>query len=236
MRGPRLSPTDSATPDGGPTREIIPFERSVLLAESDHRIANHLALVMSYVRLKTADLDAGSDIPSRHSVRAVLAGINAQIAAVAKLHRALVSEPPLGPVDLGANLRAVCAQFASGLTGTVRIVEDLAPGCLVSPEQVLALSQITAEIITNALKHASGGADAELQVRCREDAACNVLLEIIDSGAGFSAGFDPAIDGGLGFRLVRSLGEKLRARIVFQSTTKGVRFCLTLPGSDAALA
>lgn len=235
MQGACLSLTDSATPDFGSTGEIMPFDSSVLLAESDHRIANHLALLMGYVRLKTTDMDRQRKAPSRQAVHVLLDGVGAQIAAVARLHRALVSDDLLGSADLGEHLREVCAPFAGGLSGAARIVEDLAPGCIVGSEQVLPLSQIAAEVLTNALKHACDGAEpGAVLVRCRKDPDGDVRLEIIDSGGGFPAGFDPAADGGLGFRLVRGLSEKLRARIAFESTAAGVRFCLTLPAPTPA--
>jgi two-component sensor histidine kinase len=230
MHGACLPPTDPATRDFGSTGEIIAFDSSVLLAESDHRIANHLALLMSYVRLKTADMDRQRRAPSRQAVHVLLDGVGAQIAAVARLHRALVSDDRQGSADLGKHLREVCAPFASGLGGPTRIVEDLAPGCVVEPAQVLPLSQIAAEVITNALKHACDGPEpGAVVVRCRKDAVGCVRLEVIDRGGGRPAGFDPETDGGLGFRLVRGLNKKLGARIAFDSTTDGVRFCLTLP-------
>jgi two-component sensor histidine kinase len=204
---------DSDAPVFGSDGELVPVDGSVLLAESDHRIANHLALLMSYVRLKTADLDRESEPPSRQTVHALLEGIGAQMAAVAKLHRALVSDDLRRSADLSEHLREVCAPFAGGLSGRRRIVEDLAPSCVVEPEQVLPLSQIAAEVLTNALKHAYEGAEAgAVLVRCRKDGQGDVRLEVIDSGGGFPAGFDPETDGGLGFHLVRGLSRKLGAR------------------------
>lgn len=235
MRGASLPLIDCATPDFGSHGEVIPFGVALLLAEADHRIANHLALLTGYVRLKIADVDRQPAAPSRQAVHVLLDGVGAQIAAVARLHRALVSDHRADVADLGALLREVCAPFASGLGGTARIVEDLPPGCVVRPEQVLPLSQIAAEVITNALKHACDGAKpGTVLVRCRKDGCGDVRLEIIDSGGGFPTGFDPEADGGLGFRLVRSLGQKLGARIAFESTPAGVRFRLTLPNPIAA--
>lgn len=226
---------DSATPDFGPAEEIIAFDSSVLLAESDHRIANHLTLLMGHVRLKTADMDRQHKALSRRTVQAVLEGVSAQIAAVAKLHRALVTGSPLAPVDLGEHLHEVCAPFANSLSGEARIIEDFAPGCVVDPEQVLPLIQIAAKVLTNALKHASHGAQpGAVRVHCRKDGRGEVQLEISDSGGGLPAAFDPKTDGGLGFRLVRGLSQKLGARTSFDSTAGGVRFRLTLAATAPA--
>ena len=225
-----LTPTPSATPDFGANGEITPFDSAVLLAESDHRIANHLALLMGYVRLKTSDLDRQAKAPTRQAIHVLLDGVGAQIAAVARLHRSLVADTPPGAADLGDLLREVCAPFAGGLSGAGRIVEDLEPGCIVGPQQILPLSQIAAEVVTNALKRApEDGEIGPVLVRCRKGAAGEVKLEIIDSGGGFPAGFDPETDGDFGFRLVRGLSRKLGARSDFESKPLGVRFCLTLP-------
>jgi two-component sensor histidine kinase len=224
-----------APPVFGSKEEIIPFASPVAHAESDHRIANHLALLTAYVRLKTADMDRQRIAPSRKAVHVLLDGVGAQIAAVARLHRALASDNLPGSADLGEHLREVCAPFAGGLSGTARIVEDLAPGCVVRPEQVLPLSQIAAEVVTNALKHACDGPEPRsVLVRCRNDRAGDVRLEVIDSGGGFPAGFDPETGGGFGFRLVRGLSAKLGARITYESTASGVCFRLMLPATTPA--
>lgn len=213
-----------------------PFDSAVLLAEADHRIANHLALLIGYVRLKSVDMGSQGEAPSLEAMHVLLDGVGAQIAAVARLHRALVSDSPQGPADLGERLHEVCAPFALGLGGAATIIEEFAPGCVVRPEQVLPLSQITAEIVTNALRHACDGArPGRVLVSCHGDPNGVVRVEVVDSGGGLPAGFDPEADGGLGLRMVRGLGRKLGARITFESTTDGTRFCLTLPRPEPAL-
>ncbi|MGZ6040135.1 MAG: sensor histidine kinase [Phenylobacterium sp.] len=209
---------------------VSAFDNSELLAEADHRIANHLTLLLSYLRLKTADIDRQREAPSRQAIHVLLDGVGAQIAAIAKLHRAMVPGDLTGPVDLGLHLHEVCAPFAQGLGGTSRIVEDFEPGCVVRRDQILPLSQIAAEVVTNALKHSGDSAEPGLvRVRCLNDETGAVRIEVIDDGEGFAPGFDPSSDGGYGFRLVRGLGQQLGARIDFESTPLGVCFRLTLP-------
>jgi two-component sensor histidine kinase len=228
MHGACLDPAVSM-PGSGPAN-APPDDRFALLVEADHRIANHLALLAGYVRLKGADVDGQAAQPSREAVHALLDGVSAQIAAIARLHRALVSAPATGAVELGEHLHEVCACFATGLCKGAKIVEEYASDCAVRGDQVLALSQIVAEVVTNALKHAAGGAGpGAIFVRCRKNGAGEVRVEVTDSGCGFPGDFDPGRDGGLGFRLVRELGLRLRARTGFESTADGVRFSLTLP-------
>jgi two-component sensor histidine kinase len=201
-----------------------------LLEEADHRIANHLALLAGYVRLKAADLATGPVELSRGSVSLLLASIDSQIAGVARLHRALAVNRRRESADLGGYLHAVCAPFVAGLSGMIEIVEDFPVGCLVQLDQVLPLTRIVTEAVTNAAKysHAAGQAGT-IRVCCRTDAVGTVLVEVSDDGPGLPETFDPETDGGLGFRLLRALGKQLKARIAFESTARGLRFQITLP-------
>jgi two-component sensor histidine kinase len=200
------------------------------LAEADHRIANHLALLTGYVRLQTAALTSQAEEPSRASMHLLLDSVGTQIKAVAMLHRVLSSDGRMASANLAEHLHEICAGFASGLSGQTEIVEDISPGCAVGPDQILPLGQIVAEVITNAVKHAGqGGEPGRVVVGCHAGELGGLLVEISDSGPGFPASFDPETDSGLGFRLLRALGRRLGAQIGFQSTRQGVRFQLTMP-------
>jgi two-component sensor histidine kinase len=212
-------------------RDDLPFG---VVGEADHRIANHLALLTSYVRLQADDLARQGAEPSRDSVRILLAGVGAQIDSVARLHRSLATNGPRQSADLSEHLRAICAPFASGLSGTSELIEDFQDGCVVRPDQILPLAQIVAEVVTNAVKHAHADGEAgAILARCRRDDAGAVMIEVIDDGAGLPEAVDPRTGGGLGFRLMRALGKQLGALIAFESSSRGLRFRLTLPAAQA---
>jgi len=235
------NPVHGACFERPPRRSDIPppaatrgCEECNLLAEADHRIANHLALLSSYVRLKAADLALQPAELILENVRLLLAGIDAQIVAVGGLHRSLAAKRRRASVDLGENLHVACAPFKSGLSGAIKLLEDFSPGRIVRADQVLPLTQIVAEMVTNAVKHAHAGGEAgTLLVRCSKNDTGAIQVEVIDDGPGFPETFDPRIDGGLGLRLVRALGEQLGALVGFESTSHGLRFRLTLPPAPA---
>ena len=87
------------------------------LAEADHRIANHLALVAGFVRVKAGDLAKQSAEPSRASVTALFESIGVQLDAVARLHRSLATNREQPSTNLPELLHAICAPFRSGLSG-----------------------------------------------------------------------------------------------------------------------
>lgn len=189
-----------------------------LLVEADHRIANHLAMLGGYVRLKAAGVDG--------EARLLLETIGAQVDAVGRLHRALAAHGQHGAVDLSEHLRMICAPFAAGLAGGAKLIQDIPTACPVRADQVLPLSQIVSEVVTNAFKYAPVGV---VLVRCRQGEAGGVEIEVVDDGPGLPAGFDPATDGGLGFRLIRTLSRQVGATPAFESAGLGLRFRLNLP-------
>jgi two-component sensor histidine kinase len=54
-------------------------------------------------------------------------------------------------------------------------------------------------------------------------------VEVTDDGVGFPEDFDPSIDGGLGFQLMRALANGLNAELQFEHDSLGVRAGLIKP-------
>ena len=203
-----------------------------LQKEADHRIANHLALLTSYVHLRSTELGARTEQPSRDHIRLLLANIEAQISAVSRLHRSLAVSGRRS-TNLAVHLHDICAPLTEGLIGKTVLTEDFAKDCDIQAQQVLPVIQIIAEVVTNAAKHAGTTGEAgRIVVRCRKSDAGAVVIEVIDNGPGFPAGFDPYATGGLGFRLVKALASQLGAGISFKTATapeRGLTFKLDLP-------
>ena len=197
------------------------------LSEADHRIANHLAMLSAYVTLKTAEFERAA--PTRDDLRVFLQGLNGQICGISRLHRLLMSRPN-ADVELADVLREVCSPFAGPMAGRVVIIEDFAVGCVVAPDQILSISQIVTECVTNSAKHAyPGNRRGVVLVRCRRPATGRVVVEIRDTGIGLPAQVDPRSDPGFGFRLMRALSDGLRATLQFDSHSTGLLVRLSLP-------
>jgi two-component sensor histidine kinase len=197
------------------------------VAEGDHRIANHLALLAGYVRLKAADLGQQDAEPNRAQMLLLLQGLAAQIGAISRLHRVLSRDDFGASAHLDELLHEICASFTAGLSGGIKLTEDFAPDCVLRPDQTMAVGRIVSEAITNAVKY--GGDGEFILVRCALDNAGSVVIEVIDHGPGLPETFDPSADGGLGFRLLRGLAKKLSGTLHFQSIGHGLRFSLVLP-------
>jgi len=69
------------------TTDIEPEAISNSIAEADHRIANHLAMLASYVRLKGAAMAQRDEPLDAQDVQSLTRIIVAQIDAISDLHR-----------------------------------------------------------------------------------------------------------------------------------------------------
>ena len=204
-----------------------------IAAEADHRIANHFAMLAGLVRLKTVALVKQPTEPSRNEVLLLLESIGVHIDAVANLHRILATNGSQSSADLGNHLRNICGIFRSGPSSDVVIAEDFEPECVLPLDHLLPVTQIFAEVITNAIKYGrTNGEAGAIRVCCRKEIGGAILLEVIDQGCGFPMDFDPKAHPGLGFRLVQSLSKQVGGLADYQSSGKGLRFRLTLPPSS----
>jgi len=202
-----------------------------LLREADHRIANHLAMLAAFVRLKELEVDRSSVTPE--AVHLLLETIRTQTDAVASLHRLLSAKGAKVSANLADHLHATCAPLATLLAGRIEIVVDCPSNCRVMPDEVLPITQIVSEAVTNAVKYAYGdGRIGKIKVRCFKDETSTVI-EIIDDGPGLREGLDAHAGGGLGVRLMRALTKQLGGDLKFVSSADGLVVRLALRASVA---
>ncbi len=210
-----------------------------LVREANHRVANSLAQIASLVRMQASKLQPPSGVMTNEQVAELLDSVAARIATVGQLHRLLAYRHDSAGVDIGVHLHEICAALVSALASPDRPVElDFsATDGFVSSRHAQSLSLIVSEIVINAIKYAHPeGRGICITVRCERTDDGVVRLRIEDDGVGFADGFDPERDGGLGFRIVRSLAADLGASHEFSSSSHGTRFRLeletTAPGAQ----
>jgi two-component sensor histidine kinase len=203
-----------------------------LLAETDHRTANHFALLSSYARLRGGELERADQV-TPELVRIFTRGLDAHIAAIAQLHRILAVHKRGEPLELAAVLQEVCGSFARGFADRVSLIQELAPASLVQPNEILPISQIVVEAMTNALKYGCKDSPATLIVRSWTEARSTVV-EILNHGPAPATPEVAQIKDGLGLRLMRAHARTLRGAISFDRTPNGFRVRLVLPEPEAA--
>jgi two-component sensor histidine kinase len=216
---------------------VAPQTQKTGLQESNHRIANNLALVSSLMRMKANAIAKTNDTLTADEAAGLLREVAMRVESVARLHRLLSGEGVGADIPAGAHLSEICTGISSSLAYDHQVVFDDESGTLkLPPERLNALSLFLAEGLTNSIKHAHpAGAPGKITVRLHGDHDA-IHLAIQDDGVGLPVGFDSQRHGGLGMRIMRSLSAQLGGSMSMKATDLGVRVALRLPAMYAAAA
>jgi two-component sensor histidine kinase len=201
--------------------------------EANHRIANHLAILASMVRMHSDRLRKLDRPIDRAEITGILGNLGAKLETVAKLHRELARPQHDGRVELAQYLRDVITTSVGLLSppgaAHVALALDIEASCHLSARDALRIALIACEVITNSIKYAHpAGVSGHLRVICRREGA-DLVLVIEDDGVGLPADVDPQTNGHVGFRVIRALASDLDAAINFASDDLGVTFTMRVP-------
>jgi two-component sensor histidine kinase len=205
---------------------------SDLAAEANHRIANSLTLLVSMVRMQAGATMKRGEPLAPADVRHILDGVAARISTIGQLHRLLSHVPASGMTNLAPHLRDVSDALVAALASPEQRVrvEHSGSGCLVPTRQVQPLVLILCEVFINAMKYAHpAGAPLIMTVDCAPLPDGRLMLNIADDGVGLPDGFDGSRDGGLGFRVIRSLVAEVGGQLEVISGDLGLSFRIVLP-------
>jgi two-component sensor histidine kinase len=202
-----------------------------LALEANHRIANHLSMLVAVVRGQLPVIEAGPLTMPRELVADLLNDMADKILSVARLHRMLANQPAPGEVELGKVLMEAARELqSSGIFADRLHVTSSLDGCLVEASQASMLLMALSEIATNAIKYAHPtGLPVELTIAGTAMPDDGVQLEIADDGVGFPEGFDEWRDAGIGLKLVRTLVERAGGCVAMKSDPLGLTFAIQLP-------
>src|SRR5579864_2697854 len=203
---------------------ILVEHNGVGLAEADHRIANNLASLSGAIRLQRNSISKSGRTYTTEQVCMLLDDVDARIEVTAKLHKSLARAVDGNGVDLGDFLQEIAEMVGSlAPQGKMDLTVDRSDGGYIEPRDALHAGLITAELLTNASKYAHpAGLSVKIRVHCETRSDGSFLVEVTDDGVGFPENFDPSTDGGLGFRLMRTLANGLNAELQFQHDSLGV--------------
>ena len=216
----------------------IPLPAVDMLREANHRISNHLTLLVGMVQTQANALIRGPEMLSRASAHAMLQETVGKIVSVGHLHRRLAGQPGKGDINLCDYLVEACATLVSSLSlgGRVSLVQRLTANCHVTPEQAQKIGLMVSEIIMNSIKHAHPtGIPVQIALACRREENGRLTIEIADDGVGLPEGTDSSAKGGVGFRLIHSLAQALNADLRIESDSLGLSFLITLPAAVKAI-
>jgi two-component sensor histidine kinase len=209
---------------------------AALLAESNHRIANNLAVVAGYLILQANRTVRDGGPIAACEVHSILCAASAKICAAGNLHRLLTTRFE-GVIDLGDYLERVAVGAVETMTDhdKFELALEFEPHCLVRSDDALNLGLLVGELIINAVKHSH---PATL-VKGRIEAGCfrvpgGIGVWVRDDGVGLPEDFDLAHDGSVGMRTMRLIAQQAGVELDFQSSAIGLTVQLHVPDATTA--
>jgi PAS domain S-box-containing protein len=197
------------------------------LAEVQHRVKNHLAMIVGMIRLQARQPEAADDYT-------VLAR---RVEAIQLLYEELsdtgVSSSFRDEVPLGAYVSRIAAAVGHLDGGKGVRVNVIAEEVMVDAATAGRVGLLVSEILTNAFRHAFVGRDTGLvETRVQRLSGGVIRIQVADDGAGLPEGTDWPTSGNLGSRIVSALLAGLQARHAVTTSAAGTTVTIDIPGPE----
>ena len=191
-------------------------QRRVLFQELQHRIANNLQFVASFLSIQKRKVtrDASTAI-------AVLDEARQRLELISNVHRRLYDPANIG-LMLDVHLGQLCddAIRAAGATKVTCAVR--AEQIPIEADRAITLCLLVIEIVTNAIKHAfSPSKEGRIDISLERANDEHAVLIVRDNGKGFPEDFDPETSKSLGFRILHGFVSQLRGTFAYEALPKG---------------
>lgn len=196
-----------------------------LLKEVNHRVANNLQMVMSFIALQAKSLPD-------EAAREALQKTQQRIATIAQVNRRLYTTNDVEFVAMDDYLGGLASDLSDSWSTSVArrdVIVD-APPIKLSTDKAVALGMIANEWVSNACKYAYGDSgDGSVRIILRHAGGSMLELVVEDDGCGLPE--DGAVRGtGLGTRLIEAMARTHRAEVRYGAPAPGV------PGTRASIA
>ncbi len=195
----------------------------LLLAEVNHRVANSLSLVASFVRLQANAVDD-------RAAKDALTETESRVFAIALVHKHLYSAGDAQTVALRDYFGGILGhlQPTTGGTGKGPLIQSDLADLSVPTDAAVKLGLVLTEWVTNAIKYAYPEGTGDIRVRVQTLSDQEFELAVEDDGVGLLSNA-PAKGTGLGTRLVSAMAAGLRGQVEYVSGGPGTRARLVIP-------
>ncbi|HUO23877.1 MAG TPA: sensor histidine kinase [Caulobacteraceae bacterium] len=202
----------------------------MLVAESNHRIANNLSLVAGILRLQVNELTRSGRVLEPEQVGQLLAEVGARIETVGRLHRLLAQSAGASHMELGSYLQDIAQAAIQSMSGSNVTLKPMSGDHCEIPAQIaLSVGFVVGEAVTNSVKYAHPCAvRGTIALHCARGGDGSTHIQVVDDGVGLPEGFDPRTDGGLGLRMMRTIAGQLGAKLTFDASGIGLAVDLRL--------
>jgi two-component sensor histidine kinase len=189
----------------GLMRQLVQ-EKTVLLQELQHRVANSLQIIASVL------LQSARKVTSDES-KVHLHDAHHRVMSVAAVQRQLAASQ-LGDVELRPYFTQLCASIGASMIADhdTLTLEVTADGSIVPADVSVSLGLIVTELVINALKHAFPDNRSGRILVDYHSRGPNWTLTVGDDGVGMPTGSEKAKPG-LGTGIVEALAKQLKATV-----------------------
>lgn len=196
--------------------------KDMLAREIDHRIKNSLNVVSSMLMMQSRRSE-------NLEVKEALDKAANRIRTIANVHASLYSDGHSETVAFASYLSKLAAQLSQSHGEANLVIDVEADDISVVSDCAVSLGILTAELITNAIKHAAKeGKSPQINVSASTRNG-DFLLKVTDDGDGLPDDFDPARTDGLGMQVVRSLTKSLSGTLETPKSCHGAVFAVRIP-------
>lgn len=207
--------------------EELLLEKQLLLREVQHRIKNNMSMMSALLHLKAGSV---TDEESRQG----LEDTSLRFDAMMLLYDELYTGPDPDALSLRAYIPELVNRILRAVPTQSAITADTTVPDVLLPAKVLTnLGIFTAEILTNALKHAfPQGRPGSIRVSAVVSDS-HLTYTVEDDGIGLPEEREIARGRGLGFTLITTLAEQLQGDLTI-SRRSGTTFRLVMPLRDGS--
>lgn len=150
--------TDTILRDEADMEDVV-HQKEVLLREVHHRVKNNLQLIASIMNMQMRRTHSAE-------ARSIMRGLQDRVMSLATIHRELYQTAGLSDIHADELLTIIVRQITNMAERPDRrftIRSEFADICM-TPDQAVPLALLVAEAVTNALKYAHGGGQAQAQL------------------------------------------------------------------------
>jgi two-component sensor histidine kinase len=198
-------------------------QKSVLLDELQHRVANSLQIIASIIMMKAQTVE--SEDTRRH-----LRDAHKRVLSVATVQQQLHASGALGSIEIGPYLSKLCEALSSSMIGDDRPIalKVLGEAGVVNCREAESLGLIVTELVINSLKHAFNESTKNGKVTVAyELSGTDWKLSVADNGIGKPDGVFAQPKSGLGTGIVNALAKQLNAQVETLSGPQGTTVSVT---------
>lgn len=198
-------------------------ERETLLKEIHHRVKNNLQVISSLLSLQSRS------IQDPVALGAIEEGRN-RVKAMALIHQNLYQDENLVGVHLPDYIQKLTTNLINSYRidqKQIKITQNIAPISL-DADTLIPLALILNELISNALKYAFQEQEqGEIGVAITPQEG-GLKIVVSDNGSGLPPGFKAELSSSLGFKLIRSFVNKMKAHLDILSE-QGTKISILVP-------